>query len=566
MPDAPTEKNAPASIPYGVLQQVNPEVDPGLRTRIDDLYEGGARIEAKAREYLPQIAWEHDRAYDSRIGGAASYLPYFGQIVDQFASDLFGQPLNVGAAPDAENPDSPGKVPDEAFYAAFANDLDLQGTSLAEVMRVVVTTAMKHRVAYLMVDAPADDARAPAPANLAQEEERGTRRCYAYEVPPSRVLDWEVDDLGNFAWVVLHKVENRRASVAASRKATVETWDVWERGAPGGNARWARYMLEWTPESAPTNETPVPAVDGGESGFPCIPLLRLELPAGLWVGNKIAGPVVEHWRRRSALVGAENRSCVAIPFVALGSEMGGGTEIPAERGQDPARGDDPYKQFRRDGFMVGGKDDKLTFAEPSGHAYHVIDQQLGALKDEIFRVCHQMAASVTPTAGALGRSGLSKQKDGESTAKVLTALGQLVRQFAREVYDLVAATRDEDVVWAVHGLDSYQTDDREQVIDEALALAEVAIPSETFRIEHAVRVAQKVIPGMPPETIAQIRSEIVKGVGQEQMVKDVEREAHVDEVQNPEPPVIAAPPGAPAVPKAPAPKAAPKKDDKKPDA
>jgi hypothetical protein len=217
--------------------------------------------------------------------------------------------------------------------------------------------------------------------------------------------------------------------------------------------------------------------------------------------------------------------------------------------------------------MVGGKDDKLTFAEPDGRAYHVIDQQITALKDEIFRVCHQMAASVTPTAGALGRSGLSKQKDGESTAKVLGALGQIVRQFTRGVYDLIAKARKEDVVWAVHGLDSYQTDDREQVIEEALALDAVAIPSKTFRIEHAVRVAQKVIPGMPPDTIAQIRGEIVDGVEAEHEMDELERDAKKDEIENPTPPVIAAPggPGVPpkqaAPPKSPAAKPVAKKKD-----
>lgn len=541
------------TLPYGVLCLESPEVDEKLRLKIDDLYEGGERIQKRARDYLPQIAWEHSRAYDSRVDGAAAYLPYFSQIVDQFASDLFGQPLTVSAAPDAEDPDSPGKLPDEEFYSALSDDLDLKGTPLVEAMRREITTALKHQVAYLMVDAPVDSAK-PA-VNRAEEEARGTRRCYAYEVPPEQVLDWELDEFGKFSWVVLHKSERRRASISATRKAVAETWDVWERGDAGGKARWARFRLEWTPETAPTADTPVPAVDGGESSFPDIPLLRLALPAGLWVGNKIAGPIVEHWRRRSALVGAENRSCVAIPFVTLGSEMGSGPEeIPAERGQDPARGDDPYKKFSRDGFMVGGKDDKLTFAEPDGRAYHVIDQQITALKDEIFRVCHQMAASVTPTAGALGRSGLSKQKDGESTAKVLGALGQIVRQFTRELYDLVAKARAEDVVWAVHGLDSYQTDDREQVIEEALALDQVAIPSKTFRVEHAVRVAQKVIPGMPPDTIATIRKEIVEGAEQEKQVEDVEREAHVDDVLNPAPPVVVAPPnGSPPKPKEPKP-------------
>src|SRR6185312_12868445 len=294
--------------------------------------------------------------------------------------------------------------------------------------------------------------------------------------------------------------------------------------------------------------------DGGLTSFPRIPLLRFELPSGLWVGNKIGPMALEHWIRRSELLGAEKRSCVAIPWTALGPEIPAPGEASSEAAEDPHRGEDPVAKFQRTGFMQLGHEDKLDFAEPQGHAYEIIDKQIDHVRESMYAVNHQMAASVRTNSTALGRSGLSKQKDQDKTDKVLGALGRDTRTFWTLVYDTVSKARGEDVIWVASGIDNFETYDRTAVIQEATSLAEVAIPSKTFRKEHAKRVAAVLVPGLPPATVAQMGEEIDKGVDAEAEKAEAQHKLDMETIKL-GPPALLPKPGAGPPP------AAPKKDE-----
>jgi hypothetical protein len=525
--------NAPA-IPYKVLKQTHPEYDAVRLQQIEDLYEGGWAIMRKAEAYLPKLAMEHPEQYSTRCS-TSSYQPYFGQILDQFVADLFTQPLSVLPAGDKDNPNTPGKAPADDFYTDLAKDMDGEGTGLEELASDVLTTALKHRRAYVMVDAPKVDG--PAPASLADEDATGANRFYAYEVPPGQVIDWRIDkDTGVFAWVILATRDQERMAPTGSRDTVRESYTIWSAN-DGGNASWVRYDVSYDPNNKPNEDDLIAPADTGDTSFKRIPLLTFEIPKGLWVGNKIGPQALEHWRRRSSLIGAENRSCVAIPWVALGPEMPSMGESNSEAQEDPNRGRDPVRQFEQRGFLALGHQDKLEFAEPKGHAYEIIDKQCEGLKEAMFSVNHQMAASIKPTGAALGRSGLSKQKDEDKTSKVLGAMGRVVRTFATDVYDVISKARGETIVWVAHGLDTYEHDDREQVLEESLQLQAVNIPSATFRKEHAKRVAGKLVPNLPPATVAQINDEIDSGVDDDEEIRDLKKDAEKDAIVNPPPPV-----------------------------
>lgn len=530
MADTARSSGPPASLPYGALTKKHRDCDPKRFVRIEDLYAGGWTIQDKAKDYLPKHLLEHPDRHEARCN-TASYQPFFGQILDQFVAELFTQPLTIAPAGDAKNPNTPGEFPDKEFYPALAKNIDGEGTELVALAADVLTTALKHRVAYVMVDAPDVEGEA---ANRAEEDAVGARRCYAYEVPASQVIDWKLDRKGVFQWVRMATRDDESDNPFAAENVIRETFTIWTVGADG-KAIWARYAKAYTPEEKPTKDTLIELDDWGATSFDRIPLLRLELPAGLWVGNKIGPQALEHWRRRSELIGAESVSCVAIPFAKLGPEMPPVGEMNSEAQQDPDRGNDPVKQFERRGFLAMGHQDDLDFAEPEGKAYAIIDGQLKELRDDMYSVNHQMAASIRPSSTALGRSGLSKQKDQESTAKVLGALGRLVRGFFLGLYDTISKARGEkEVVWVAHGLDSYEHDDRQQVLEESIQVDLVAIPSPTFRKEHKKRVAAKLVPGLPPATVAQIANEIEAGVDSEEEMRQAANDAKLDQIKNPD--------------------------------
>jgi hypothetical protein len=234
------------------------------------------------------------------------------------------------------------------------------------------------------------------------------------------------------------------------------------------------------------------------------------------VGNKLGVLAREHFQRRSALNAAENKSLFAIPYVKLGPEVTApGAAMPAEVQQNPSRGRDPRGEFNRRGYVVLGKDDGIGFAEPAGTAYELVDRQLEKLVDEMFRVVHQMASSVSATKQALARSGASKGEDRRATEIVLGAYGALVRDFAKRIYDCLSAARGEDVVWTTHGLDKFELEDRDGILKEALSLDAIAIPSATFRKSYKTKIALALVGNVPPETQDVIREEIERGVEQE---------------------------------------------------
>lgn len=520
--EPPKPEPSPKSRPYSVLCQTHPEYDTSLTQTLEDLYAGGFTILKKATTYLVRDVGENKKRYQKRCS-VASYKPYLGQIIDQLCSDVFSQPLSVKAAADKNDKATPGEAPDEPFYAELEKDVDAQGTPLVSLLSGLLRSSLLHRYAILAVDLPAPLA-GDAPVSLADEDERGQRRCYAYEVPLEQVIDWKLEPGGkSYAWAIVRQCEQERDTPSSDRGMVTETFTVWTRG--GRVAHWARYQIRYLKDKKPKPDDSVALLDEDDTSFAEIPLLRLQMSGGLWAGNKLGPMALEHWQRRSELVGSQSRSLCAIAWVKKGPEAGpAGGSTPAEITENPNRGNDPVGRQESEGWVELGSEDEIGFAEPKGECYVVVDKQLNDLRDDMFHVEHMMAASVRPTGSALGRSGLSKQKDQDSTARVLRAIGTLVRLFCVRLYVLISTARGEDTHWEGHGLDGYESEDREQVIEEALTIADIEIPSLTFRKAHMRSVVEKILKGMDPSTLDTIINEIDAGVEeQEQKRKDDEQ-------------------------------------------
>lgn len=536
--------------PYGRLTKKHKLYDGALLRELEELYIGGYAVQDRAERYCPAMPGEHPARHSNRCR-KTSYQPYFGQIVNEFVSDLFGQPLVMGAGADADNPNTPGTVPDKDFYEGFAKDVDNKSHSFVDLMGDVITTALVKRWGIVALDAPKLSPGEPEPVTRADESKAGTDQVYCYEVPVEQLINWKVEGDG-FAFCVIHTKDEIQQDPLGPDDLTTETFMVWKLDDAGA-AVWSKYEIRYLETKRPEPTTIVPLVDEGTTSFKRIPILRMELSHGLWVGNKIGPQAREHFSRRCELVGAESDACYAIPYVKRGPEIPAqGGAIMSETQMDPQRGANPVQQLKQKGWMAVGAGDEVGFAEPSGGCFTIVHNDLDALKDAMFSVCHQMAASVRPTASSMGRSGISKQEDGKSTTKVLKALGKEVRTFALKIYKAIADARGDDVVWQAHGLDSYEVDDRESVLEEAISLDQVDIPSETFKRMHYFQVAQKLVSGADPDTIAQIKKEIEQGVTEkmehDQLATDAEAEqakAKTVTAQNTQKGI--APPGAPVI-------------------
>lgn len=510
---------------FAVLNQRNPAYRADVWEEIEKLYEGGYAVTKESKRFLPKMADEHESVWEMRRK-TTGYLGYLGQMIDEFVGALFEGGLTVAEPADATKPGTPGGVADSDFYGAFAIDADLAGTPFSQVMASAMRTALQKQRAIIAIDFPTSP-EAAVVTTRAEEDALGTSRAYLFEIDPAQLVDWKLDRWGNFEWAILYRIVKERAAPETDREGSVRhEFKIWRRAA-GPVATWEVWSYTEDKDHPKVEDdtdftlmTPVT-----QTTFEQIPLFLCELPHGLWVGNKVGSLQTEHHRRRSCLVAAMGKSLIAIPYVKLGSEIGsGGGPMPAEIAMNPNRGNDPIGQFNRKGFIALGSEDEVGFAEPAGSSYQVTREDLRELKDEMFRVVHQMAAAITATKSQAGASGDSKREDRTSEAIVLEGLGALVREWAKKIYTAISTARKESVAWSVHGLDDFESEDRGAILAEATQLDTINIPSPTWKKHHKTRVAFKLLPDATHEERTAIKQEIEAGVDDEQAMAKERRE------------------------------------------
>lgn len=520
------------SVLYKILAQTHADYTPALWQELDDLYRGGYAIQAHAKSYLPLLMNEAGPRHDERIR-SSGYVNHLGRIIDAFASALFSRELSVKLPADASDPSTPGVAPTlPALYAAFTKNADLSSTTFVDVEKAIFRTAILKKRAILAIDFPsAEEIAALNIVNAAGEEAAGIRP-YAFEVQPEELINWKRKPRGaGFAWAVLYRRRRDQDSPTALPSGIIHEWKVWTLN-DAGYAHWDLYKSPEPENGQFDQDFPIPWDSGDDTSFIDIPLIEFDLPEGLWVGNKIGLLCKEHYQRRSALVAAENKSLVAIPVLKRGPELEAGGAIPSDIQQNPNRGARPVAQFNSVGWLEIGSGDDLVFAEPEGKAYALVDSQLKDLKDEIYRIVDQLAASADNSSSSMRRSGESKKQDRSSESIVLGEFGARVRAHAVKVFTAISSARNENVVWVPYGLDDYDQESRADILQEAINASNVSIPSATFSKMYKTKLATALV-RMPPETQDVVRQEIEDGVDDELAQKKALQDAVAEAAQNP---------------------------------
>lgn len=532
---------------YGLLKQRNPAYDAGYWALLSALYKGGKAAQAMAAAIIPKLPGERADRYAARLQSTA-YIPYLSQIIDYFVSGLFSQDISVAPPGDASNPTTPGTAPsDNDPYLQFSQNADLKGTTFPMLLRKVFGTALLKRKAIVALDFPTS---ATAPGSAADEQAAGLARPYADELEVEKLIDWEYSDeivvdskvVGHtFSWAIIERQIVRRADPTKSRGLVRYEWKVWT--VANGLVSWALFGKDLDPQNLPKDEDDIPQVGAGDTSFAQIPLVEIELPEGLWAGNKLCGIVSEHWSRRSALVMGENQALMAIPVMEVPDVVpGAGGGLPDDT-TDAARKNSPVREAVNKGYVTVPTGGKVYFAEPVGAAYEVVDKQLKDLKDEAFRVAHQMAMSADNSSSTMRRSGESKKADKSDLLIVLGELGKYARDLAVRVFACISKARGENIKWQAHGLDKFEIVDRQTVVDEAVQMDLVAIPSKTFKQLYKTQTASKLLENASPAELALISKEIASGVVAEDDLRVAKLDAAQDLVENPIPPAPTVVPG-----------------------
>jgi hypothetical protein len=201
-----------------------------------------------------------------------------------------------------------------------------------------------------------------------------------------------------------------------------------------------------------------------------VPVFEVRVSEGLWLTNKIALLQLEHFNKSNALGWALTMGLFAMPI------------IYSEREWNQVAGESYYFQL--------GPEDRFGWAEPEGKVYQIAADNLGNLRDEIYRVCFLMIQSGEAGTGAR-QSAVSKQMDFETTEEVLLAYGETVKDAMKQILRAMAAARQDGVSIDVAGMDEFDINDLGTELDDAQKLLALGIESKTLKKEVFKRLALK---------------------------------------------------------------------------
>lgn len=452
---------------------------------LEALYDGDELFEKRLNTFLPQWEREPDDRYHLRKKNAF-YRNYLGAIVDYFSALLFtSKPKTIARGVDTKEPKpDPGE-----YYDTFREDCDRTGTDLDAFFKDRLTDAMVHRCSWFSIEQPSLRTGEVDPESRADFEARKLGDCWLRPLDFDQVLDWETDDAGQLAWVLVFSCDMRRAGPGASRNMVTNTWEHYLAD------RVDTYSITFDKTKPPTQETVVALTGSRKHGFGRVPVLSIDLPRALWAANRLRTPQIEHFRSSNAQAWSLKTSCYAMMVFNVESP-----EDFVKATVGPGRG------------WVLGVTEKAGWQAPPSEHFAALDANISAQKDEIFRLAHQMALGVENNAAAIGRTAESKSEDAQSTRVILLAYARKVKETIERVYDLIEARRGDKLKWSVEGLDDFADADLIGLVDQVVKLQSFgSIPSRTFRVQMFQKLAEGLLPDLDQATKSKIQTEIEAG-------------------------------------------------------
>ena len=517
------KQEAASGRPWSVLKQQNAAYDPERMTKEEILYEGGFQMNDAdvAKEIAPKLRMEEsDTVYKERIQSAA-YTPTFNKLVTGLISNLFSQDLSIMEATDHNDEETAGDEYTPVlrdFYKEFENDCDGNGTSLHNFVRKTTELGLVHQCSYFGLDYPSSHRIDLAEISLLEQEQLGLDQPFLYHIDQKAVIDWKYQS-GNhcFQWLkLLAELHYQETPFDPPLKQfEIKIWMMNDEG-------YAEYKIFRTRpienEQDLQDQEIIPLIDQGTTSFTRIPIFKMFFDDGICVGKKLAPMAAEHFARTTLENHMTNKACLTIPVVNRGSMLPAMTSAgPGELNPslfDLERGSNPKARINNNGIVELGDwaKDRMTIVEAEGKALGFIHKQNQDLDEKMHSVIHQMGQSLqSGKAGqSTNKSALSKQEDRHAMEMLLTAIADVIFDMVQVIFDCIAETRGEDIVFEVQGLSSGSRTERDVLVNEVkLVLPSVSsIPSITFHKEYMYRLAAELIEGTGQETLKTIRKEI----------------------------------------------------------
>jgi hypothetical protein len=425
------------------------------------LYRGGELLKQNATEYLARRQKEPVGVYQERLSHVF-YENYVGSIIDWYLASVFRrEPVIL-----PEGDDEAGR----AFLNQFVEDCDTRGTTLAEFFRSALRDSMVYGTAYAVLEFPRVSEQAKT---RAEEDASGASRAYLVPYTPDQVINWSLDERGNYEWVVLRTQMVKQKSVADTQRVEVTRWYYYDR------ENFRVYQRERVANGwgigvgidvVGDKAGDITLVDEGRHAMANqsrVPFFAFKATEGLFLMEKASLLQLEHFNKSNALSWALTLGLFATPV------------IYTDREWSQVVGEAYYIQL--------GPNDKFGWTEPEGKVYQIAADNLVRLKEEIYRVCYLLAQSGGPSSAQ--QSGLSKQRDFAITQEVLRACGDWVKDSLKRLLGALLTVRQDRIGVDVSGVDEFDLGDFSSEIADAEKLLALGIPSDTLNKQVRKKLA-----------------------------------------------------------------------------
>lgn len=477
------------------LDAKHPDYNADRLCRLRALYEGDECFRAVTRKFLPQNPFEPEDLYLQRVQ-IAHYENYFGAIIDFLGALMFESRPTLRPATEAGAKPS---EPPEGF-GDWREDCDGTGADLDDFLRARFCEALTFQVAYYAVEQPPAQG---TPTDLATYRDLGLDKIRLRAIDVECIYDWEADDAGNLVWVLEHQCRRRRPTLGSARNVIEERW--LHHTAVGTDI----YSISYEEGNRPKEDADIPLVEQRDNRLGRLPIVELSVPKGLHLGGKLRSPQEAHFRTACALSWSLQRTAYPTPVLKLMPE-------------DARKG---MKDILGAGYgLTLGVEESMEWVGPSTGSYEALANEKATLKDELYRVSHQLALGVDNNAAAVGRSGESKLADAASSKTMLVAYAEILVESYQLAGKLWSAARGSDERWTVDGFQNFRLLDAATLLEIASSLQLTRVPSQTFKTEFLARLAEALLPDADQVTRDKVREEVRDGVKDMMLEDDLLRE------------------------------------------
>ena len=197
---------SPAPISSGVeLEPSTSEPVEGARPR--SIYD--VRVRGAAQSFL----WKHDRETDEEYADRARrlyHLAIFRSVINVYVAGILKMPPRRDAKGEA--------------WERYDNDVDGRGTKVDTFCRRALTMALAYGRVHAITDRP------PSPFEVATKADAAAApQPYSYLVSPLDIVDWALDDRGEFVWLVHREDAPDTRSPGSAPPKTRNQYRIWTR-------------------------------------------------------------------------------------------------------------------------------------------------------------------------------------------------------------------------------------------------------------------------------------------------------------------------------------------------